>query len=190
MNNLEKAVARGLKIDPDSSVRAHIQAGRADKVSIGKYTVLGHQSYVVTHCPINSSKEIVVEDHSWVGARAVILPGAYIARGVIIGAGAVVSGETEPFGVYAGNPIRLLRGRKIYEVLSTFVIRWLMNRSLTGKQAPDLGLLECKHIKHIFQLPRRELIGACDPLADCLPWNSDDFSTDAFLKIVGLEQWQ
>jgi len=47
----------------------------------------------------------------WVGTRAIILPGAEIGSGCIIGAGAVVSGRNPPYSIVTGNPGRVLRRR-------------------------------------------------------------------------------
>ena len=54
-------------------------------------------------------KPIVIGDGCWIGTRAIILPGVTIGSGVIIGAGAVVTKDCEPDGVYYGNPARLIR---------------------------------------------------------------------------------
>ncbi|AGT11327.1 acyltransferase [Paracoccus aminophilus] len=54
---------------------------------------------------------VVIEDDVWIGAGARILAGSHIARGCVIGAGAVLKGATEPYGIYAGAPARLIRKR-------------------------------------------------------------------------------
>ena len=54
----------------------------------------------------------VIEDDVWIGINAVILPGVRIATGCVIGANAVVTHDTKPFGVYGGVPARLIRDRK------------------------------------------------------------------------------
>jgi acetyltransferase-like isoleucine patch superfamily enzyme len=46
-----------------------------------------------------------------VGVNAVILPGVTIGRGAIVGAGAVVVENVDPFAVVAGVPARLIRRR-------------------------------------------------------------------------------
>lgn len=46
-----------------------------------------------------------------VGVNAVVLPGVTIGRGAIVGAGAVVTADVEPFSVVAGVPARLIRRR-------------------------------------------------------------------------------
>jgi acetyltransferase-like isoleucine patch superfamily enzyme len=47
----------------------------------------------------------------WIGLRASIRDGIRIGNGAIVGAGAVVVGDLEPYGVYVGVPARLVRHR-------------------------------------------------------------------------------
>lgn len=56
-------------------------------------------------------EEVVVEDGAWVGARAVVCPGARVRRGAVLAAGSVLSGVAEEDGVYRGNPARRVRDR-------------------------------------------------------------------------------
>ena len=50
---------------------------------------------------------IVVEDDVWIGANCVLLDGALLRRGCVIGAGSVVRGEIPAYSVQAGNPLQL-----------------------------------------------------------------------------------
>jgi len=50
-----------------------------------------------------------------IGVNAVILPGVTIGKGAIVGAGAVVTRDVEPFSIVAGVPATLLRWREGYE---------------------------------------------------------------------------
>lgn len=43
---------------------------------------------------------------AWIGVRATLLPGVTVATGCIVGAGAVVTKDTEPNGLYVGIPAR------------------------------------------------------------------------------------
>jgi maltose O-acetyltransferase len=52
---------------------------------------------------------VVVEDDVWIGASVTILPGVRVGRGAVLGAGAVVLADVEPFHVVAGVPARTLR---------------------------------------------------------------------------------
>lgn len=54
---------------------------------------------------------VVIEDDVWIGANTVILDGAYIESGAVIGAGSVVAGRIGGNAVWGGNPCRLLRAR-------------------------------------------------------------------------------
>src|SRR3954447_26592274 len=52
---------------------------------------------------------ITVGDGVWIGTRAMILPGVTIADSCIVAAGAVVTGDLDAHGVYAGVPARRIR---------------------------------------------------------------------------------
>lgn len=49
---------------------------------------------------------IVVEDDVWIGANCVILDGAVLRRGAVVGAGSVIRGEVPSYTICAGNPLR------------------------------------------------------------------------------------
>ncbi|MFJ6653824.1 acyltransferase [Microbacterium sp. NPDC091313] len=53
----------------------------------------------------------VIEDNVWIGAHAVILPGAHVGHGSIIAAGAVIRGHVAPYSVMGGVPGRLIKSR-------------------------------------------------------------------------------
>ncbi|MDO8410600.1 MAG: acyltransferase [Phenylobacterium sp.] len=54
---------------------------------------------------------IVIEDDVWLGAGVVVLDGAVIGKGCVVAAGAVVRGRLEPYGIYAGAPVRRIGER-------------------------------------------------------------------------------
>lgn len=51
-------------------------------------------------------RRVVIEDHVWIGMRALILPGVRVGRGAVVAAGAVVTKDVEPGWVVAGVPAR------------------------------------------------------------------------------------
>lgn len=55
------------------------------------------------------SRPVTIEDDVWIGANCVILPGASIGRGAVIGANSVVTGRIPPMVVAAGNPARVVK---------------------------------------------------------------------------------
>ncbi len=62
-----------------------------------------------------------LEDRSWIGARAVVLPGRTVGRGGVVGAGAVVSRDVPALEIVAGNPARSV-GRRPVE--PTYELNW------------------------------------------------------------------
>ena len=58
------------------------------------------------------AEKIVLEDNVWIGANASIIAGVRIGTGSIVGAGAVVTHDVEPYSIVGGVPARLIRRRK------------------------------------------------------------------------------
>ncbi len=54
---------------------------------------------------------ITVEDDVWIGANCVLLDGALLRRGCVIGAGSVVRGDVPAYSVNAGSPLRVIGWR-------------------------------------------------------------------------------
>jgi putative colanic acid biosynthesis acetyltransferase WcaF len=61
----------------------------------------------LTHAPI------VIENGTWVCARAFIGPGVRLGEGSVVAACAVVSKDFEPWTVVAGNPAMVKKQRQV-----------------------------------------------------------------------------
>lgn len=75
-----------------------------------------NHEFIRTDIPMNKQghqkpKQTIIGNDVWIGGRVIILPGKKIGNGVIIGAGSVVTKDLDDFGIYAGNPIRLIKYR-------------------------------------------------------------------------------
>ena len=57
--------------------------------------------------------DVIIEDNVFVGAKAIIMPGIRIKQGCVVGAGAVLTKDTDTLGIYAGNPARYIKKRII-----------------------------------------------------------------------------
>jgi virginiamycin A acetyltransferase len=55
---------------------------------------------------------IKIEDDVWIGANCVLLDGAILRHGCVIGASSVVRGEIPAYSVQAGNPLSILGWRE------------------------------------------------------------------------------
>ena len=61
----------------------------------------------------------------WIGANAVILSGVHIGDGAVIGAGAIVTKDVEPYAIVGGVPARVIRYRFTREIIDAFLrIKW------------------------------------------------------------------
>lgn len=62
-----------------------------------------------------TTSPVTIEDHCWIGANCIILKGAHIGKGSVIGAGCVVKGEILPYSLVTADrtlKIRPLEERK------------------------------------------------------------------------------
>jgi putative colanic acid biosynthesis acetyltransferase WcaF len=87
--------------------------------TIGARAVISQEAFLcgATHdyekadFPLATARIVVGED-AWVAARSVVLPGATVGEGSVVGAGSVVTKETAPWTVNAGNPSRMIKERR------------------------------------------------------------------------------
>lgn len=56
--------------------------------------------------------KVTIKKHSIIGSGTTILPGVTLEEGTSIGANSLVLKSTEPWGIYAGSPIKKLKDRK------------------------------------------------------------------------------
>jgi acetyltransferase-like isoleucine patch superfamily enzyme len=55
---------------------------------------------------VGRNRPVEIEDHVFIGTRALILPGCHIGRGAIVAAGSILTKSVEPFTIVAGNPAK------------------------------------------------------------------------------------
>lgn len=77
---------------------------------------------------LSERETTIIHNDVWIGAGVQIIAGISLATGTIVGAGAVVTKSTEPFGIYVGNPARLMRFRYVPSVIDGLLESkyWLM----------------------------------------------------------------
>ena len=64
---------------------------------------------------VAAGKDVLIDDHAWLGDRVIVLPGVRIGRHAIIGAGAVVSKDVPDYAIAVGNPAVVKKYRKRIE---------------------------------------------------------------------------
>lgn len=103
-------VGAGCEIDVAASVR------------IGAHTLLAPGVFITDH-QHNIRRElridqqgietapVVIGSDVWLGTKSVVLPGVTVGDGAVVGAGAVVTKDVEPYAIVAGVPARVI-GRR------------------------------------------------------------------------------
>lgn len=96
---------------------AHLDANGG--IRIGRNVRIGPRATILTsdheigpaeqRCGTYQARPVTIEDGCWLATNVTVLPGVTIARGCVIGAGAVVTRDTEPDGLYVGSPARRIR---------------------------------------------------------------------------------
>ncbi len=81
-----------------------------DNVILWSGNHIGHHSTIASHVYFSShvvlSGHCTVDSYCFFGVNATIRDALHIAEGSLIGMGAVILKDTEPHGVYLGNPAR------------------------------------------------------------------------------------
>ncbi len=131
-------LAFGLHIGRTSSIHWRARFFRPEGVRIGDYTTIGNDAFLdgreglsIGNC-VNIAAEvriytrehdiddpmfrevggaIVIEDYAYIGSRVTVLPGVHIGYGAVVGSGAVVTKNVEPFTLVGGVPAKPIRRR-------------------------------------------------------------------------------
>jgi acetyltransferase-like isoleucine patch superfamily enzyme len=91
--------------------RASLVIGDNVSVSPECYLVsLGHDPHAPDFAAVPGP--VVIGDYSWLGARAMVLPGVELGEGVAVGAGAVVTRSQPAYAIVAGVPAKRIGERK------------------------------------------------------------------------------
>lgn len=95
----------GVTIGADVAVAANCVFAASNHAFADKDRLIREQRF------LPSRGGIVIEDDVWIGAGTVLLDGAVVRRGAVIGAMSLVRGEVAAYSVSAGNPLTLIRWR-------------------------------------------------------------------------------
>ncbi|PTR02783.1 transferase family hexapeptide repeat protein [Nitrosomonas nitrosa] len=77
------------------------------------YTV-GKAMGIQTTNPLGRILPVTIGDYSFIGTGSIVMPGASIGRGCIIGAGSVVRGSIPDFSIVIGNPGQIIGDTRDY----------------------------------------------------------------------------
>jgi virginiamycin A acetyltransferase len=80
--------------------------------SLGNYEYRDRQSLIRNQGFLPSKEGILIEDDVWIGSDCVLLDGATLRLGCVVGAGSIVRRELTEYSVYAGHPLQLIGVRR------------------------------------------------------------------------------
>ena len=116
-----------LTLGPGVFINRHVSISNTAQVTLEENVALGPGVLITTthhHMGTPGRRQGPVEPRpvhlgrgTWVGARAVILPGVTIGPGCVIAAGAVVARDCAANGLYAGVPARRVRDLESDELI-------------------------------------------------------------------------
>lgn len=116
----------------DLVIGAHVIINSGCVLYTGNGITIGNHVAIAANCtfaPVNHAYEdksrlimeqgfrsskggIVIEDDVWIGANCVLLDGAVLRRGCVVGAGSLVRGEVPAYTVWAGQPLCQVGARR------------------------------------------------------------------------------
>lgn len=128
-NGFERSVVRYLQGDALSQSWEPI--GHLDRLWIGDYVCIAAEAVILmggnnTHRSdwfslypfmetlkgsYRPKGDTHIGDGSWIGMRAMIMPGIILGEGAIVAAGSVVTKDVSPYSVVGGNPARVIAWR-------------------------------------------------------------------------------
>ena len=105
-------IGAGTRINRDCCLDARGSLRIGDNVSISAEVMILTASHAIDDPSFRvETRPVVIEDHVYIGARAMILPGVTLGRGSIVAAGAVVTRDVPPLAVVAGLPAKVVGTR-------------------------------------------------------------------------------
>ncbi len=110
-------LGRGVVINSFTYIygKGGVEIGDKSLISPNCSIVAGDHDFAGTESILerpSKSQKIVIENECWIGANSVIVGGVTIREGSIVGAGSVVTKDTEPFSINVGSPAKKIGDRR------------------------------------------------------------------------------
>jgi acetyltransferase-like isoleucine patch superfamily enzyme len=99
-------VGNGVTIGRNVSIASNCTIAPTNHEILKKGVIIQKQAFMP------SRGGIIIEDDVWIGANTVLLDGAILRHGCVIGAASLVRSEVQAYSINVGNPLRLIRYRE------------------------------------------------------------------------------
>lgn len=120
---VEACLQRGMKVGKNCSGLAGstIDYAHCWLIEIGDNVTFAPQVYLLAHdastkryLDYTKIAKVKIEDHTFIGARALIMPGVTIGKNAIVAAGSVVTKSVPEGCIVGGNPAKIIGNTKEY----------------------------------------------------------------------------
>ena len=112
------ATGWSLRVGANTAINRRCYLDARQGIEIGDNVNVSPEVYILTyqHDPqsptfASHGAPVVIEDHAWIGVRAILLPGVRIGEGAVVAAGAVVTTDVPPYAIVAGVPATVKKER-------------------------------------------------------------------------------
>lgn len=109
-----------LVIDDEAGIADEVNLYSMAEIKIGRRAVISQGAHLCTGTHDYTDKNfrlyalpIAIGEEAWICTEAFVGPGVRIGEGAVLGARAVATKDLEPWSVYAGNPVSLIRKREM-----------------------------------------------------------------------------
>lgn len=89
---------------------AEVRIGAHCCISQGAYLCTGSHDWASDTFDL-ITRPIILHDHAWIGAKAVVAPGVTVGEGAVLGLGSVATRSLEPWTIHVGLPAKPVRQR-------------------------------------------------------------------------------
>lgn len=93
-------IGNGVTIGSDVAIGANTTLAPTNHAYMDRNKLIREQRF------LPSRGGILIEDDVWIGANCVLLDGAILRKGCVVGAGSLVRGELPPYSVNHGTPAK------------------------------------------------------------------------------------
>lgn len=108
-------IGSNVGINPGTIIYGNVKIGNDCMIAPNTSLIGGNHNFTRIDIPMKKQggniKGIIIEDDVWLGVNSCILDGVIIKRGTIVGAGAVVTKNTEEYSIVGGVPARKIKSR-------------------------------------------------------------------------------
>lgn len=99
-------IGNGVKIGDNSAIGANTTIAPTNHEYHSADTLIRDQRFMA------SRGGVIIEEDVWIAANVVLLDGAHLGEGCVVGAGSLVREKLPPYSVNVGSPTRIIGYRK------------------------------------------------------------------------------